>query len=120
MIRLNTQNSAATIFLDNQCEDITISGVGGVDRGINMGNGLDRMFRGKRLRIVIPPGHRRPLDKQIAAMYATACSIAVKEVVPVLLHWKRYKKRNDIFKAFAGHVAVSFVTLESSSIHFCS
>ena len=85
-----------------------------------MGKGLDRMSIGKRLRIVIPPGHHRPLDKKIAAMYATACSIAVKEVVPVLLHWKQYKKRNDIFKAFAGHVAISFVNLDSSSVHYYS
>ena len=85
-----------------------------------MGKGLDRMSRGKRLRIVIPPGGFRPADVKIAAMYATACSIAVKEVVPILLHWKQYKKRNEIFKAFASHVAVSFVTLDSSSVHCCS
>ena len=80
-----------------------------------MGKELDRMSKGTRFRIVILPGKTRPIDRQIASMYATACSIAVKKVVPLYTHFKMYKGRKDIYKLFAGHVGVRFVSLASSS-----
>ena len=51
-----------------------------------MGKELDRMSKGKRFRIVILPGKLRPIGRQLSSMYATACSIAVNEVVPLLTH----------------------------------
>ena len=43
-----------------------------VERGINMGNEVDRVSKGGRIRIVIPPGNLRPADSKIAFMYAAA------------------------------------------------
>ena len=91
-----------------------------VDRGINIGKELDGMSKENRIKIVIPPGKSRPADAKIASMYATACSIALNEVVPIFAHWKQYKERKDIFSAYASHVSVSFVTQVSSSFHCCS
>ena len=82
---------------------------------MNMGKDLDRKSRGHRFRIVIAPGATRPSNPVLASMYATACSIAVKEVVPLFTHFKLYKDRDDIYQAFSGHVSVSFVSLASSS-----
>ena len=112
----NTNSSA--IFVDDRTGNMIVSVE--VDRGINMGKQLDRMSKGNRIKIVIPPGKSRPADAKIASMYATACSIAVKEVVPILTHWKLYKERSDILSVYMGHVAVSFVTLDPSSLYCCS
>ena len=113
----NTNSSNATISVDYPCEDIVSSG--GVGRGRNMGKNLGSMSmsKGKRIRIVIPPGKTRPVDPKVASMYATACSIPVKETVPIFPHWKEYKGREDIFSSYYGHVSVSFVTQLSSSFH---
>ena len=40
----------------------------------------------QRIRIVIPPGRTRPADPKIASMCATACSVAVNDVVPIFPH----------------------------------
>ena len=80
-----------------------------------MGKEMERKSKGQRFRIVIPPGMTRPTDGKIASMYATACSIAVKEVVPLFTHFKLYKDRDDIYQAFSGHVSVRFVSFASSS-----
>ena len=73
------------------------------------------MSKGTRFRIVILPGKLRPIGRQLSSMYATACSIAAKEVVPLFTHFKMYKGRTDIYKLLAGHVGVHFVSLASSS-----
>ena len=82
---------------------------------MNMGKDLDRKSRGHRFRIVIPLGATRPSNPVLASMYATACSIAVKEVVPLFTHYRMYKNKKDIYKLLAGHVSVRFVSLASSS-----
>ena len=79
-----------------------------------MGKELDRKSKRQRFRIFILSGKTRPIDRHIASMYATACSIAVNEAVPVLTHYKLYKERNDIYRAYSGHVSVRFVSLSSS------
>ena len=79
-----------------------------------MGKELDRKSKGKRFRIVIHPGKTRPRDRQIASMYATTCSIAINEVVPLLTHYKLYRERDDIYQAYSGHVSIRFVSLSSS------
>ena len=112
----NTNSSA--IFVDDRTGNMIVSVE--VDRGINMGKQQDRMSKGNRIKIVIPSGKSRPADAKIASMYTTACSIDVKEDVPILSHWKLYKKRSDILSVYMGHVDVSFVTTDSSSLYCCS
>ena len=79
-----------------------------------MGKELDRKSKGQRFIIVILSGKTRPRYMQIASMYATAYSIAVNEVVPLLTHYKLYKERDDIYRAYSSHVSVRFVSLSSS------
>ena len=63
----------------------------------------------ERVRIVIPARKTRPVDPKIASRYASACSVAVRDVVPIFPHWKDYKERGDIFSAYASHVSGRFV-----------
>ena len=76
----NTNSSA--IFVDDRTGNMIVSVE--VARGINMGKELDRMSKGNRIKIVIPQGKTRTVDAKIATMYASAYSIAVKKVVPIL------------------------------------
>jgi hypothetical protein len=60
-----------------------------------MGHGLyriNRALRGK-LQVVNPEGKIRPMAPLVAAKFATECNIAVRNHVPVLKHWKEYKKK---------------------------
>jgi hypothetical protein len=80
------------------------------NRGANMGHGLQRINRSRcgKLPIIIPEGSIRPLTPIIAAKFATECNIAVRNHVPVLLHWKEYKKRPALIEAFLGCLRVSY------------
>ena len=71
-----------------------------------MGKELDRKSKGHRFRLVIRPGKTRPSDRKIARMYATACSIADNEVVPLLTHYKLYKERDDMYRDYSSHISV--------------
>nr|TKV94410.1 hypothetical protein SEVIR_9G293000v2 [Setaria viridis] len=68
-------------------------------RGVNMGHGLHRMNRSHRgkLPIVIPEGNIRPLVPLVAA----------KNHVPVLTHWKEYRRRSAVIDTFLGILRIS-------------
>ena len=74
-----------------------------------MGHGLERMSRSHRgkLSVVIPEGHIRPLVPLVAAKYATECNIAVRNHVPALTHWKKYKDQPGLIDIFLGRLRVS-------------
>ncbi|XP_039803719.1 uncharacterized protein LOC120667830 [Panicum virgatum] len=76
------------------------------DRGVNMGHGLQRLTRahGAKLPVVITEGNIRPVEPKIAAMYATKCNIAVRNHIPVFMHWKEYKKHPALFELFLGRL----------------
>ncbi|CAN6329473.1 unnamed protein product, partial [Urochloa humidicola] len=65
------------------------------NRGVNMGHGLQRLTRARhsKLPIVIAEGKIRPVVPVIAAKWATECNIIVRNHIPVLTHWKEYKRR---------------------------
>lgn len=75
-----------------------------------MGHGLHRMNRSHRgkLPIVIPEGNIRPLVPLIAAKFASECNIAVRNHVPVLTHWKEYKRRSAVIDTFLGILRAKF------------
>jgi len=56
--------------------------------GKNMGKQLDRLSRGGRLKLIVPPGRNRPKSAGIAAMFATECAVAVQTQMPIYPHWK--------------------------------
>jgi hypothetical protein len=74
-----------------------------------MGHGLQRLTRARRgkLPVVITQGNTRPLVPLVAAKFATECNIAVRNHVPVLKHWKDYKKEPALFNLFMGRLSVS-------------
>lgn len=80
------------------------------DRGVNMGHGLQRLTRahGARLPVVITEGNKRSLVPVIAAKYATECNIAVRNHIPVLPHWKEYKKHPALIELFLGRLRAKF------------
>ncbi|CAD6204184.1 unnamed protein product [Miscanthus lutarioriparius] len=65
------------------------------DRGHNMGLGLQRLNRARRgkLQVVITEGHIRPVVPLVATKFASECNIIVRNHVPILPHWKLYKKK---------------------------
>ncbi|PUZ50911.1 hypothetical protein GQ55_6G112400 [Panicum hallii var. hallii] len=80
------------------------------NRGVNMGHGLQRLTRARRgkLPVVITQGNTRPLVPLVAAKFATECNIAVRNHVPVLKHWKDYKKEPALFNLFMGRLSAKF------------
>ena len=60
-----------------------------------MGLGLQKLNRARRgkLQVVITEGNIRPLVPFVDAKYASECNIIVRNHVPILPHWKLYKKK---------------------------
>ena len=59
-----------------------------------MDKGLSRLDQSRRdkLPVVIPKGRIRPVSPLTAARFATECNNAIKNHVPVHLHWSKYKE----------------------------
>lgn len=76
---------------------------------------LDNMVRSmqKRLPITVAEGYNRPHDPIQAAKFASEAGIVVRDHVPILPHWKDYKKlcNKPIFENFHGKLSVSFSIL---------
>jgi hypothetical protein len=86
-----------TIHLNNFyfCADVQLGENDRWEKGTNMGHDLyriNRALRGK-LQVVIPEGKIRPMAPLVAAKFATECNISVRNHLPVLKHWKEYKKK---------------------------
>ena len=75
-----------------------------------LGEELNSVSNGGRITLLIPQGKSRPVDPKIASMFATACSAAVRDTVPILSHWKQYKGRHEIFSMYVAYLSVSFAT----------
>ncbi|PUZ75351.1 hypothetical protein GQ55_1G157000 [Panicum hallii var. hallii] len=105
-------------------KDVELDEIDHRERGTNMGHGLyriNRALRGK-LPIVIPEGKIRPVAPLVAAKFATECNIAVRNHVPVLKHWKEYKKKMGLLKLFTGKLNAKFDinTRDASVQNACS
>lgn len=74
-----------------------------------MGHGLQRINRSCRgkLPIIIPEGHIRPVTPVISGKFANECNIGVRNHVPILQHWKEYKKRRSVIDKYLGSLRVS-------------
>ncbi|CAN6179103.1 unnamed protein product, partial [Urochloa humidicola] len=79
-------------------------------RGRSMGKGLERMSRGlsSKLPVVIVEGKRRPEAPMQAAKLASEGGIVLRQHMPILPHWKDYKKDKSIFQDYMGKVSVKF------------
>jgi hypothetical protein len=67
---------------------------------------------GRRLPIAVAQGNRRPHDPVQAAKFASESGVLVRKTVPVLPHWKDYKK-TSIKESFKGGLCVSALTCTS-------
>ena len=53
-----------------------------------LGEELNSVSNGGRIKLLIPRRKSRLLDPKITSMFATACYVAVGDTVPILPHWK--------------------------------
>ena len=57
--------------------------------------------------IAVAEGKRRPDDPVEAAKFASKAGVIIRDKVPVLPHWKEYKKDDQHYKNFVGKLSVS-------------
>jgi len=69
-------------------------------------NSLNKSGAGK-LAVVIQKGMIRLVSPFVAAKFATECHNAVKNHVPVRLHWKKYKGDSRLLSDYYHRVSVS-------------
>ena len=62
---------------------------------------------GKRLPIEIAAGKRRPEKPVQAAKLALEAGLITRKSMPILTHWKHYKKDESQLKEFMGQLSVS-------------
>jgi hypothetical protein len=67
---------------------------------------------GGRLPIAAAQGNRRPHDPVQGTKFASESVVLVRKTVPVLPHWKYYKK-TSIKESFKGGLCVSALTCTS-------
>ena len=73
------------------------------------GSQLDRMTKamGRRLPIAIAQGKRWPDEPVQAAKFAFESDFIIRDKVPILPHWKLYKKDEKYYNDFVGKLSVS-------------
>ena len=73
------------------------------------GTGLERLTKGlgTKITIEIPEGLDRPEKPMQAALLASECGYIARSIMPVLPHFKEYKKDPKLLENFIGKVAVS-------------
>uniref|UniRef100_K3ZLA0 Uncharacterized protein n=1 Tax=Setaria italica TaxID=4555 RepID=K3ZLA0_SETIT len=73
------------------------------------GTQLDRMTKamGRRMPVAVAEGKKRPHEPVQAAKFASEAGVIIRDNVPVLPHWKLYKKDDQHYKNFVGKLSVS-------------
>ena len=74
-----------------------------------MGTQLDRMTKAmaRKMPIAIAEGKTRPHESVQVAKFASEAGVIIRDKVPVLHHWKEYKKDDEHYKNFVGKLSVS-------------
>jgi hypothetical protein len=80
-----------------------------VVRNYRTGAGLERLTKGlgSKVRIEISEGMKRPVKHVQAAKLALECGLIARSHLPILPHFKEYKKDKILVKDFIGKVSVS-------------
>ena len=74
------------------------------------GKELEKLTKamGRRLPIAVEDGNRRPHEPVQAAKFASEAGIIIRENMPILTHWKQYKKdTKKYYDKFVGELNVS-------------
>jgi hypothetical protein len=64
----------------------------------------------RRPPIVVEEGKRRPHEPVQSAKFASAGGIIIRESMPVLRHWKDYKKDENCYRKFEGELSVNAIS----------
>lgn len=74
------------------------------------GSGLEKITKGlgTKMKIVIDDGMKRPVQAVQAAKLASEGGLIARTHMPILPHFKEYKKDQSLVKNYIGKVAVSF------------
>ena len=77
-----------------------------------MGKELHRITRGlcTKLPVHIAEGNKRPEAPMQAAKLASEGGIILRQHIPILTHWKEYKKNKGYLKDYMGKVSVSAIS----------
>ena len=59
-------------------------------------NKMSKSMGGLRMPISIVEGNRRPQDPVQAAKFASEAGVLVRHQIPILTHWKHYKKPSGV------------------------
>ena len=62
---------------------------------------------GRRMPIAVAEGKRKPHEPIQAAKFASEAGVIIRDKVPVLPHWKEYKRDDQYYKNFVGKLSVS-------------
>ena len=62
-----------------------------------LGEELNSVSIGGRIKLLFRGGKSRPIDPKIASMFATACSAAVRDTVLILPHWSSIRVDTKYF-----------------------
>jgi len=68
---------------------------------------------GRRMPVIVAEGDKRPKEPVQAAKFASQAGVVVRSELPILHHWKEYKKDESHFKEFMGKLSVSRFTHSS-------
>jgi len=64
---------------------------------------------GRRMPISIQEGKTRPHEPVQAAKFASEARVLIRDRVPVLTHWKEYKKNEQHYNNFVKKLSLSAV-----------
>ena len=62
---------------------------------------------GRRMPIAVAEGKRRPREPVQATKFASEAGVIIRDKVPILPHWKEYKRDDQYYKNFVGKLSVS-------------
>ncbi|XP_039785263.1 uncharacterized protein LOC120651728 isoform X2 [Panicum virgatum] len=90
--------------LDNQCTEASGERAPRRSRQQTKGLLLESMTKsmGRRMPIAVAEGQRRPHDPVQAAKFASEAGVIIRDNIPVLTHWKEYKKNTAHYDSFKG------------------
>ena len=76
---------------------------------LRVGRDLDRISQGlnTKITVVVPEGKTRPEAPMQAAKLASEAGIILRDQIPILPHWKDYKKDKDLLDNYISKVTVS-------------
>jgi hypothetical protein len=78
---------------------------------LRLGRDLDRISRGlnTKITVVVPEGKTRPEAPMQAAKLASEAGIILRQQIPILPHWKDYKKDGDMLDDYISKVTIRLI-----------